>query len=115
MGDAARVRRAQSGLRLAAIWRVLLPGSLLPPALLRLAARIQALHLGPRTSERQPRVLLRRLMTKKAMATTKKTVPTETRTPGVIGRSVHIALDAACALVSLHWRGRASVWPQEQE
>src|SRR5690348_354254 len=45
-------------------------------------------------------------MTKKAMATTNKTVATATRIPGAIGRSVHIALDAACALAAPYWRGR---------
>jgi hypothetical protein len=56
--------------------------------------------------ERQPCVLLRCLMTKKAMATTKKTDATATITPGVIGRSVHIALAAACALAPPYRRGR---------
>ena len=62
-------------------------------------------YLGPLTSERQPRVLLRCLLTKNAMAITKKTVPTATIIPGAIGRSFHTALDAACALAAPNWRG----------
>src|SRR5579863_2594774 len=45
-------------------------------------------------------------MTKKTMATTNKTVATATILPGAIGRSVHLARDAACALASPYWRGR---------
>ena len=69
-------------------------------------ACLLAHFLGPLTSERQPRVLLRCQITKKAMATTKKTAATATILPRVIGRSVHIAIDAACALASPYRRGR---------